>query len=196
MTSPSGTCSEVSQSNMNELLPSPSRPLPVQRRIVDLLEHLDSHLANLDAELVRATMRDSLVGRCSGTAGRHAERDVTLGQGVRLSGRPIQWKAKMSRRDPGPVCSRGLVHTTLRPSGGTSTISEETYVRGSAYSTTRTSIVMVRRVKTCGRDGKRDLPTAEIDASRFPLSSSCGTADHPRSCDFTCSLRRVPAIRH
>lgn len=144
-------------SDMRVLVP----PLPVQRRIVDLMAHLDNHLANLKAEREAArsllsTSLGALDGAVSGAP------TVELGKVGTFRSGP-SWSAKDETSHVVGRSQRVLKITNTRPDG-TIDMSDETYVVGLPQSSHRlrdSSLVIIRTNGNRKRIGNVYRPTGE-----------------------------------
>lgn len=185
------TFPEINKSKVKSI-PITYPPLPVQRRIVDLMQHLDAHISNLDDELGRArsildTWLDSwLVGR--------QPSHERLGRVCTFRSGP-SWKAQDERREPGPNARRVLKITNTQPSGRID-LTDETYVAG-LPATTRTisdtSIVMIRTNGNRSRIGNVYLPTPDMEGFAVSAFQFLGEAESSAARDFIYWLLSAPS---
>lgn len=150
-------------------------PLAAQRRIVDLVAHLDGHLANLRAE------RDAVASAITASldswdAALTAAPTVPLGSLCSPRSGP-SWSVTDESDAPSERSTRVLKITNTRPDG-TIDLSDRTYVTGLPKSTTtlnERSIVLVRTNGNRARIGNVYRPTPE--AYGFAVSAFQFSAD-------------------
>lgn len=171
-------------------------PLPVQEKIVGVLDAVDAQLAALDAEGEAAVqVRDGLLDEfASGVAGDTRP----LGGLCPAIGSGPSWAAK----DESPVPSDGsrtvLKITNTRPDGSID-LSELAYVKGLASSIKvigPTSLVMIRTNGNRDRIGNVYLPPEEVHGAAVSAFQFTLDAADVETRDYLYLALRSPVIQH
>jgi restriction endonuclease S subunit len=169
-------------------------PLPVQRRIVDLMEHLDNQVNALN-DSVRAAS-ETLKRFLDTWVVAHPPGTVSVGEHCRFRSGP-SWAAADESTTPGDDRTPVVKITNTRPDG-TLDLHELVYVRGlpdSGHRLGENSLIVIRTNGNRARIGNVYLSPLECTGFAVSAFQFAGTASSADSRDFLYWFLRAPVTQ-
>lgn len=168
--------------------------LPVQRRIVDLMGHLDTHLANLESE--RISLSHVLDGWLESWMDAHPQPGEPMQSLCRFRSGP-SWAAKDEHRSPGAGLTPVVKITNTRPDGSMD-LSAMAYVGLLPKSTVllnERSLIVIRTNGNRERIGNAYIPPPGGHGSAVSAFQFLGDARSVQSRDYVYWFLRSPRMQ-
>jgi type I restriction enzyme, S subunit len=171
-------------------------PLPVQKRIIEVIDSMDDQITALDREAEAATrVRGGLLDEFTGAAATAAK---PLGELCPVIGSGPSWAAKDESSVPSEGAWTVLKITNTKPDGSID-LSELAYVVGLPARTKvigPTSLVMIRTNGNRKRIGNVYLPPEEVHGAAVSAFQFILDATDAETRDYLYLALRSPGIQH
>jgi type I restriction enzyme, S subunit len=171
-------------------------PLPVQKRIIEVIDSMDDQITALDREAEAATrVRGGLLDEFTGAAATAAK---PLGELCPVIGSGPSWAAKDESSVPSEGAWTVLKITNTKPDGSID-LSELAYVVGLPARTKvigPTSLVMIRTNGNRKRIGNVYLPPEEVQGAAVSAFQFILDATDAETRDYLYLALRSPGIQH